>query len=123
MVLEVVNVALACELLELFPEVLLVCNDILIIRLVVFTLEATLESGGVRDILDGEGSLVILLKRHLVERESGDGGIRILIFLGHEDNKVADVLFEFGQVESHVVLVELGAFVVLHWRGDGQVEV
>jgi len=51
-----------------------------------------------------------------------DRGIRGLVALGEEGNECGNVLFELGEVQEYVVLIELHVFMILHGGSDGQLE-
>ena len=67
--------------------------------------------------------LVELLDGHLLQGEGRDGGIWILLLVGHVSDEEGDVLLKLGQVGNDVVLIELGVLIILSVLGNREEEV
>ena len=65
---------------------------------------------------------ILVLLDHVVEGEGGDCRIWHLVLVGQVGYQHGRVLLKLGQVESHILLVELSVIVVLHVFGDHEGE-
>ena len=68
--------------------------------------------GDIWDI-DGDRIGLEVLRSHLVEWQSRDVGISLLLTLSKISDKSGDVLFELSKIHSDVVLIENGVIIVL----------
>ena len=63
-----------------------------------------------------------ILAGHVFQWEGADVRVWVLLTLGQVSDEAGDVFLELCQVHGHVVLIELGFFVVLLVTGDGKLE-
>ena len=108
----------SCDFVELFEEISRISCKV-ILRVGVFNYVCVLSWHASVNL---NLAFAEVLDANFVKRKSLNARVRGLGALREESDESGDVFFEFREVKCYVILIELHVFVVLHGRGDGQVE-
>ena len=110
------NIALRRHVVESFIELLGVNNSIVVRSLFIIVLDILVRA-------NGERALIELFLCYVLEGERRYGCIRVLLSVCEVGNKMGDILLDFREVLSHIILVELTIVVVSHRSGNLELEV